>query len=114
MIIQGCSNEKMAYDPILVQNGLELFDAKCIACHAISERPKVGPGLANVTERKSDEWIAQFVRNSSELILSGDVDAVAIFNEYNQIPMPAYELSDNEMKSLLSYLRSIKGTSEFD
>jgi len=45
------------------------------------------------------------VQNSAALIASGDADAVALFAEYTQIPMPPQDLSAEEVLELLSLTR---------
>ena len=83
--------------------GEELWQ-KCMACHATSDKVLSGPGLLGVTERRSEEWLFKWIRNSQELIDSGDEDAVGIFQEFNEIPMPGFDFSDEELKSLLDYI----------
>ena len=46
--------------------------------------------------------------NRSELIASGDKDEVALFKEFNNSLMAAYNLSQAEMNSLLDYLQQTR------
>jgi cytochrome c2 len=85
--------------------GQELFERKCAACHSL-RNTRVGPTLECISDKRSDEWMASFIRNSRALIESGDADAVSVFQEFNEIPMPRFpNLSDYEMNLLLNYLR---------
>jgi len=86
------------------QTGEEIFKKTCSACHTVGRGPLVGPDLAGVTDRRSEEWILQFVTASQAMINSGDADAVAIFEEFNKIPMPDQALSSAEFQKLLEYL----------
>jgi nitrate reductase gamma subunit len=87
------------------QSGEELFKTKCSACHMLSSQVAMGPGLAGITDKRSEEWLSSWIRNSTEFIATGDADAIAIFEEYNSIPMTAFpELTDENMTDLLAYL----------
>ncbi len=93
-----------------VQEGEKLFKQRCASCHDM-ERKLVGPPLKNVTEKREEEWLIKFIRNSQELINAGDPIAVQLFEEYNRIPMPPNpDLTDDQIKSILAYIeQSSKG-----
>ncbi len=93
------------------QDGEQTFTQNCSACHKMGMR-LVGPDLSGITDRRSEEWIASFVRNSTAMIADGDADAVAIFEEFNKMPMTAFDLSDDEMAGLISYLGGFGGSTE--
>ena len=85
--------------------GEQLFKSNCTSCHKTSDVRLVGPGLKGVNEKRSEEWLIKWIKNSQQLIASGDPDAVALFEEYNKMPMLAYDmLSDDEIKSILAYI----------
>ncbi len=83
--------------------GEKIFQSKCSACHTMGQGKLVGPDLAGVLERRDREWVVKFIRNSQELVQSGDEQAVAVFNEF-KIPMPPQDLTDQEMHDLLAFL----------
>lgn len=84
--------------------GESLFKAKCMACHALDQKV-VGPALKGVDTQRSEAWLIKWIRNSSELIKSGDKDAKALFDEY-QIPMSAFpELTDDDIKNIIAYIK---------
>jgi cytochrome c2 len=84
--------------------GQETFQRMCSACHTIGRGPLVGPDLQGIAERRSEEWIIEFVQHSQELVRAGDPDAVAIFAEFNKIPMPDQPLSDEEVREIMEYI----------
>jgi len=86
--------------------GQQLFEANCVACHTIGEGPRVGPDLAGIYERRSQEWLEKFVKDPGAVISSGDPYAVAMFEKYNKIAMPALPLSDVQIKSVLAYIQT--------
>jgi mono/diheme cytochrome c family protein len=84
--------------------GEEVFRAQCLVCHTIGGGRLVGPDLQGVAERRSEDWIIRFVQHSQELVRAGDPDAVAIFEEFNRIPMPDQLLSDQEVRAIIAYV----------
>ena len=94
----------------LVAAGETLFKNNCLVCHAIHEQ-KVGPALADIHNRRPIEWIKAFIRNSQKVIQSGDEYAVNLYNEYNQTLMTSFDFSDDELNSVIEYIKSetIKG-----
>lgn len=85
--------------------GKELFKV-CAACHSIGGGDLVGPDLKDVTEGREQDWLIRFIRNSQEVIQSGDPIAVEVFEAYNKIPMPPNDLSDDEILSILAYIEA--------
>ena len=86
-------------------SGQELFKANCTSCHSIGKGRMVGPDLKNVHQKRSEAWLLKWIKSSKLLISSGDADAVAIFNEYNKVPMTEFALlTDDQIKSLIHYI----------
>jgi len=55
------------------------------------------------------DWLYRWIKNSQELISSGDDQAVAIYEEYNQTAMPAFpQLSDADIDDILAYVEQPK------
>ncbi len=87
------------------KTGDEIFNTSCMTCHALSDKRLTGPGLNGLLERRDADWVSKWIRNSQELINSGDEDAVKIFEEYNKIAMPAFDyLTDDELADLIKYI----------
>jgi mono/diheme cytochrome c family protein len=85
--------------------GKALFNAQCAACHNL-DRNMTGPALRGVVDKYNGdkEWLYKWIRNSAELIKSGDARAVAIFNEWKQSPMTAFpQLSNEDIDNILAY-----------
>mgnify|MGYP000002871875 FL=1 len=86
--------------------GESLFKSNCASCHALNKK-LVGPALSGVTEKREEEWLLKWVKNSSALIKSGDPDAIAIFEEYNKSAMTAFtHFSDEDVKDILAYIEN--------
>jgi mono/diheme cytochrome c family protein len=97
-------------DPEIISAGESIFTANCKQCHAIHERV-IGPALANVHNRLETPYLYSWIRNSQKVIASGDEYAVNLYNEYGKVAMPSYSFSDEELLSILAYIKdeTIKG-----
>jgi mono/diheme cytochrome c family protein len=84
-------------------DGAQLFQI-CAACHTIGKGKLIGPDLYKVNERHDQEWLIRFIRNSQEVIQSGDAYAVKLFEEYNKIPMPPSTYTDEQIIAVLDYI----------
>jgi cytochrome c551/c552 len=77
----------------------------CGACHKMDQR-MTGPALGPRVAAEPEDYLIKWIQNSQALIAAKDPKAVAIFNEYNQVPMPAYaNLSDDDVKDILAYVK---------
>lgn len=93
-----------AADSLMVEEGGKLFTLNCKACHQLEQR-LVGPPLQGVDTRHDEAWILKFVKSSQTMVKSGDSAAVALFNTYNQVIMPDQSLTDDQIKSILAYIK---------
>jgi mono/diheme cytochrome c family protein len=89
--------------------GAAYFKQICVACHTINGGILVGPDLANVHDRRSDEWLQKFITSSQTLINSGDPDAVAVFEQFNKIVMPDPPFSNDQIAAIIIYIKAASG-----
>ncbi|TCP23537.1 quinol:cytochrome c oxidoreductase pentaheme cytochrome subunit [Tenacibaculum skagerrakense] len=83
--------------------GRKLFNANCASCHKLDKK-STGPALGGVEQRRENEWLKKWIRNNAELRASGDADAIAIYEEYNQSNMTAFpQLTDQNIDDILYY-----------
>ncbi|WP_291128754.1 c-type cytochrome [Flavobacterium sp. UBA7682] len=83
--------------------GKELFNANCAACHKLDAKA-TGPALRGVSSKYDKEWLYKWINNSSQLIKSGDAQAVKVFEEYNKVAMTAFpQLSTADIDNILAY-----------
>jgi len=86
--------------------GKTIFNSRCAACHNVN-KVLTGPALAGVDQRRSIEWIVKFVNSSQRLVKNGDKDAVAVFQQFNRIPMPDHpDLTADNIKSIVEFIKS--------
>jgi mono/diheme cytochrome c family protein len=86
--------------------GKNIFTARCAACHNIN-RAMTGPALAGVDQRRTIDWIINFVHSSQSVVRSGDVYAVALFEKFSKVAMPDHpDLTTDNIKNIVEYIRS--------
>jgi nitrite reductase (NO-forming) len=90
-------------DPAAVKGQLE-FQSKCLACHAIGGGKKLGPDLAGVTKRRTERWLAMWLK-APDVMLQSDPDAKQMLREYNNLPMPNQHLSEAEIRQYIKYFK---------
>ena len=70
----------------------ELFES-CARCHTIGKGRLIGPDLAGIKEKHSEEWLIKFIQASDLVIASGDTAALRLFKENENLPMPRHDYS---------------------
>ncbi len=88
-------------------DGKAIFEANCKACHDI-KTDVVGPALKDVDKRRDPKWIREFVKNSQKMVQAGDKEAVAVFEKFNKVPMPAFEssLKNEDIDAVVAYIKA--------
>ncbi len=86
--------------------GQEIFQENCAACHSIGKGKLVGPDLAGVTSRREESWLNRQIKDPEGLIAEKDPIVIQLMKEAGNVPMPQLELSDAEVASVISYLKS--------
>lgn len=91
-------------DPRLVKQGKEIFETKCSACHKLDER-YVGPAQRDVIERRTPEYIMNFMLNPEENYKKHP-EAKKMLAEY-MTQMPNQNISFDEARAILDYFRQV-------
>lgn len=92
-------------DDVLVTAGKEIFEVKCVACHKIDER-LVGPPLQGVTDRRSPAFIMNMILNPDEMVKKHPEVKAMLATYY--VPMTFQNVTEDEARSILEYLRTLK------
>jgi mono/diheme cytochrome c family protein len=106
LIIAAIAIVAIPFSKSYAQDGAQMFRTNCGACHTVGKGKLVGPDLKGVQDRHTDEWLLKWVHSSQTLVKAGDKDAVKLFNDNSQIPMPDQALSDNDIKTILAYVKT--------
>jgi len=90
-------------DDAMAARGHDVFSLKCAACHKMAER-YVGPPLGQVLSRHTPEYVMNMILNPAEMVEKHPVvrDLLAQF----MTPMPNQQLTSDEARLVLEYLRS--------
>ena len=87
------------------EEGKTIFTSRCAGCHNIS-KDLTGPALAGVDQRRSLDWIINFVHSPKKVIESGDKDAKALLDKF-KVQMPDHsDLSPDNIKSIVEYIKT--------
>ena len=100
IVCLGLLNSSWAQEP-----GETEFNTTCFACHTIGEGRRVGPDLAGVTDKRSEEWLLRFIKSSQSMIKSGDADAVALAEQFQGLVMPDTPMSDAQVRNIVHFIR---------
>lgn len=93
-------------------NGEKLFKSICAACHRLDKK-LIGPALQGVTERRDQDWLISWIKDSPGMIKSGDKLAIQVFEENNKLPMiPNPQLSDQDIIDILEYTKGEPAAAE--
>jgi cytochrome c1 len=90
-------------DAAMAGRGHDVFSLKCAACHKMAER-YVGPPLGQVLSRRTPTYVMNMILNPAEMVEKHPVarDLLAQF----MTPMPNQQLTQEEARWVLEYLRS--------
>lgn len=101
VIVSDKLNLKMA------ESGEMITGVKCASCHKLSDEKLVGPGWKGVTERRTPEWIMNFITDPDPMI---DKDpAVQAQYEICLVRMPNQGLSEEDSRNILEFMRKNDG-----
>lgn len=102
----GPITEPMTLGPVdheLAEEGQEVFEVKCSACHKFNER-YVGPELGGVTARRSPAFIMNMILNPQEMI-DRHPAVKTMLAEYMSF-MANQNLTQEEARQVLEYIRT--------
>lgn len=94
-------------DAVKAGLGEKVAQVKCSSCHKLTDEKLVGPGWAGVTQRHKPEWIMNFITNT-DVMINKDPEVQAQL-ELCLVRMPNQNLSDDDARNLLEYMRKNDG-----
>ncbi len=87
----------------MVAKGKAIYQSKCFACHKLTSEMLVGPGWADVTVRRTPEWIMNWITNT-RVMIDKDLAAQAEM-AICLIRMPNQDLNDEQARNVLEFMR---------
>lgn len=101
-------------DPALAKRGEKAYIYRgCNFCHTIGrsvERSAEGPDLGGVTDRRTHEWLQQWLKDPMAMF-GADPIADAMLEQYKYVKMPNLKLSPTEIESIIAYLSQFRAAS---
>lgn len=94
-------------DVAMAKEGATIANVKCASCHKYTDERLVGPGWAGVTQKHRPEWIMNFITNPDPMI-DKDPELQAQL-ELCLVRMPNQNLSDDEARKILEFMRQNDG-----
>jgi len=94
-------------DQAMVATGQNIYNVKCGSCHKTTNEKLVGPGWKGVTDRRTPEWIMNFVTNTEEMI-EKDTAAQNML-EVCLVKMPNQSLAEADARAVLEFMRKNDG-----
>jgi mono/diheme cytochrome c family protein len=94
-------------DEKMVATGKSIYDVKCSSCHKLTDEKLVGPGYKGVTDRRTPEWIMNFVTNTEEMIAKDT--AAQNMLEVCLVKMPNQSLDETDARGILEFMRKNDG-----
>lgn len=94
-------------DAAMATAGETASGVKCASCHKYTDEKLVGPGWKDVTKRRAPEWIMNFITNPDPMI-DKDPEVQAML-ELCLVRMPNQNLTDEEARQMLEFMRKIDG-----
>jgi hypothetical protein len=89
-------------DEELSMRGQSFFEMKCEVCHDLDQR-KVGPALGDVVERRSPEFVMNFILNPGENVLNHPVGLDLLAEHHTE--MPFANVTEEEARAIYEFLR---------
>jgi len=87
--------------------GEQLFRTRCASCHTLTgNEPEnaLGPDLFGVVQQRDMNWLINWLRAPDQMLTNKDPIAMALYNEYDRLPMPNMRLNQQEAMDLLVYI----------
>jgi mono/diheme cytochrome c family protein len=80
------------------------FRKSCMSCHTIGAGDKVGPDLKGLPERRSKDWVMNFVQTPGSMIERGDATATELLKKFNNVKMPDLGITAPEADALFKFI----------
>jgi nitrite reductase (NO-forming) len=94
----GCSKK---VDPVAAQAGAQIYAEKCALCHSPpAGAPRLAPDLAGVTNRRTDEWLTNWLNDTARMQASDPVGKQLL--EQWKIPMPPPGLTPEQSQQVIA------------
>src|SRR5690554_1960283 len=91
----------------LAEKGRTIYEMKCQSCHKLTDERLVGPGWDGVSDKHQPAWLLNFITDPDPMI-DKDPELQAQL-ELCLVRMPNQNVSDEEARSILEFMRQNDG-----
>ncbi len=107
------NNPKNVVDSTQIANGAALFNQNCSTCHNF-KTDGIGPQLGGVSEKVSQDWLKDFIKNAGLKINAGDKRGIALQKKF-KTTMPSFDYLDEEsIASIIAFIGTNKAPKVFN
>lgn len=83
------------------------FEKRCYSCHNIGSGNKKGPDLNGVTDRRTRDWLHEYIETPAAFYRKGDPTAVELFTKFAPEVMPDQALTTEEIDAILNMIQAL-------
>ena len=98
-----------SYSMSAARPGEDAFNTRCAACHTIgqgaNQGDKLGPDLLGVVSNRERSWLIRWLQEPDVMLKEKDPLATALYNKYNNVPMPNMKLDRTTALELIEYMQ---------
>ncbi len=84
-----------------------MFEKRCYSCHNIGSGDKKGPDLKGVTDRRTRDWLHEYILAPAAMNRKGDQAAAELFKKFAPEVMPDQALTPEEMDGILNMIQDL-------
>ncbi|MBL6447726.1 c-type cytochrome [Fulvivirga sp. 29W222] len=92
-------------DPAMAEEGKAIYEELCTACHK-PDKKFIGPAPKGLLDRRTPEWAMNMILNPEEMI-EKDPIAKQLLVEANGAPMANQNLTEDQARKVLEYIRTL-------
>ena len=92
-------------DKEMAEVGKTAFQQKCTACHKTNAK-LIGPKMEGIFEKRHPAWVMNMILNPTKMVKEDPI-AMALLKEYNNTLMINQNLSQEEARAIVEYLRTL-------
>lgn len=88
------------------------FEKGCYSCHNVGGGDKKGPDLKGVTDRRTKEWLREYIATPQAMYRKNDPTTVELFKKFSPEVMPDQALSPEQIDGILNFIESLTRKNE--
>ncbi|MGB2397752.1 MAG: c-type cytochrome [Flavobacteriaceae bacterium] len=92
-------------DQTMLAEGASAFKQKCTACHKVKGK-LIGPSMEAIYERRHPAWVMNMLLNPTQMVKEDPI-GIALLKEYNNVLMINQNLTQEEARAIVEYLRTL-------